>query len=193
MEKLKFKNLFVIGMMIAGLLATTPSFAANEEGSIKGNRFLNRKEYRDMKVSMSRIEKDRERIAFHKAEFKKNKEADLVIESHMSKKEIRKAKADLKRDKKYLRIDKQDLQADQSTAIHQANLERKAAKKELCAAKKELRKDVRQGNTTDLKGDVALIETLELKKELKAKQAEALKDEVYAFYIYLDDEIDEVV
>ena len=183
----------MIGMIVTGLLATTPSFAANEEGSIKGNRFLNRKEYRDMKASMSRIEKDRERIAFHKAEFKRNKEAGLKIESHMSKKELRKAKADLRRDKKYLRIDKCDLHADQSVAIREANLETKAAKKELCAAKKELRKDARQGNTADLKGDVALVETLELKKELKAKQAEALKDEVYAFYIYLDDEIDEVV
>ncbi len=193
MEKLKLKNLFVIGMMVAGLLATTPSFAANEEGSIKGNRFLNRKEYRDMKASMSRIEKDQQRIAFYKAELKKNKEAGLAIESHMSKKELRKAKADLKRDKKYLRIDKCDLQADQATAIHQANLETKAVKKELREAKKELRKDNRQGNTADLRGDVALIETLELKKELKAKQAEALKDDVYAFYMYLDEEIDEVV
>ncbi len=193
MEKLKLKNLFVIGMMIAGLLATTPSFAANEEGSIKGNRFLNRKEYRDMKATMSRIERDKERIAFHKTAFKNNKEAGLVIESHMSKKELRKAKADLKRDKKYLRIDKCDLQADQYTAIHQANMETKAVKKELREAKRELRKDNRQGNTADLRGDVALIETLELKKELKAKQAEALKDDVYAFSMYLDDEIDEVV
>lgn len=193
MEKMKLKNLFAIGMMVTGLLAATPSFAGNTEGSIEGNRYLNRKEYKDMKASMSRIEKDRERIAFHKAEFKKNKEAGLVIESHMSKKEIRKAQADLKRDKKYLRIDKCDLQADQSTAVHQANLERKAAKKELRTAKKELRKDVRQGNTADLKSDATLVETLTLKKELKAKQAEALKDDVYAFFIYLDDEINEVV
>jgi len=183
----------MIGTMVAGLLATTPSFAANEEGSIKGNRFLHRKEYRDMKASMSRIEKDRERIAFHKEAFKNNKEAGLVIESHMSKKEIRKAQADLKRDKKYLRIDRRDLQSDQCVAIKQAKLEEKAAKKELCAAKKELRKDNRQGNTADLKGDVALIETLELKKELKAQQSEALKDDVYAFFVYLDEEIDEVV
>lgn len=146
-----------------------------------------------MKATMSRIERDRERIAFHKAEFKKNKEAGLVIESHMSKKELRKAQADLKRDKKYLRIDKCDLQADQSTAIHQANSERKAVKKELRLAKKELRKDVRQGNTADLKADAALVETLTLKKELKTRQAEALKDDVYAFFIYLDDEISEVV
>ncbi|MGV3613549.1 MAG: hypothetical protein ACO1N0_21495 [Fluviicola sp.] len=193
MEKLRLKNLFAIGMIAAGLMATTPSFAGNEEGSIKGNRFLNRKEYRDMKASMSRIENDRERIAFHKTAFKSNKEAGLVIESHMSKKEIRKAKADLKRDKKYLRIDRRDLHADQNTAIKQANLERKQTKKELCAAKKELRKDKRQGNTADLKGDVALVEKLTLKKELKTKQAEVLKDEVYAFFIYLDDEIDNVV
>ncbi len=194
MERMKIKNLFAIGTMVTGLLlAATPSFAGNTEGSIEGNRFLNRKEYKDMKASMSRIERDRERIAFHKAAFKTNKEAGLVIESHMSKKELRKAKADLRRDKKYLRIDKCDLQADQSTAIHQANLETKATKKELCAAKKELRKDTRQGNTADLRGDVALIENLELKKELKAKQAEALKDDVYAFFIYLDEEIDEVV
>lgn len=193
MEKLRLKNLFAIGTIVTGLLATTPSFAGNEEGSIKGNRFLNRKEYRDMKASMSRIENDRDRIAFHKTAFKNNKEAGLKIESHMSKKEIRKAKADLRRDKKYLRIDKCDLHADQSVAIREANLETKAAKKELCAAKKELRKDKRQGNTADLKGDVALVEKLTLKKELKEKQAEALKDEVYAFFIYLDDEIDEVV
>lgn len=193
MEKMKLKNLFAIGTMVAGLLAATPSFAGNTEGSIEGNRYLNRKEYKDMKASMSRIEKDRERIAFHKAEFKKNKEAGLVIESHMSKKEIRKAQADLKRDKKYLRIDKCDLQADQATAVQQANLERKAAKKELRLAKKELRKDIRQENTADLKTDAALVETLTLKKELKAKRAEALKDDVYAFFIYLDDEIDEVV
>ncbi|WP_341907239.1 MULTISPECIES: hypothetical protein [Fluviicola] len=193
MEKMKLKNLFAIGTMVTGLLAATPSFAGNTEGSIEGNRYQNRKEYKDMKASMSRIEKDRERIAFHKAEFKKNKEAGLVIESHMSKKELRKAQADLKRDKKYLRIDKCDLQADQATAVHQANLERKAAKKELRLAKKELRKDVRQENTADLKTDAALVETLTLKKELKSKQAEALKDDVYAFFIYLDEEIDEVV
>lgn len=183
----------MIGMITAGLVATTPSFAANEEGSIKGNRFLHRKEYRDMKASMSRIEKDRERIAFHKAEYKKNKEAGLTIESHMSKKELRKARADLKRDKKYLRIDKRDLQADQYAAIRQANSETRAVRKELCAAKKELRKDTRQGNVADLKEDVALIETLTLKKELKKKEAEILKDDVYAFFIYLDDEMDEVV
>lgn len=193
MEKMKLKNLFMIGTMVAGLLATTPSFAADDKGSIEGNRYLNRKEYKDMKATMSRIERDRERIAFHKAEFKKNKEAGLAIESHMSKKELRKAQADLKRDKKYLRIDKCDLQADQATAIHQANLERKAVKKELRLAKKELRKDIRQGNTADLKSDVALVETLTLKEEVKEKQAEALKDEVYAFFIYLDDEISEVV
>lgn len=193
MEKMNLKNLFVIGMMVTGLLATTPSFAAHEEGSIKGNRFLNRKEYKEMKASLSRIEKDQQRIAFYKAELKKNKEADLAVAAHMSKKELRKAKADLKRDKKYLRIDKCDLQADQYTAIHQANVETKAVKKELREAKRELRKDVRQGNTTDLKGDVALIENLELKKELKAKQAEALKDDTYAFSMYLEEEIDEVV
>jgi hypothetical protein len=193
MEKIRMKNLFAIGTIVAGMMAATPSFAGNTEGSIEGNRFLQRKEYRDMKASMSRIEKDRERIAFHKAEFKKNKEAGLAIESHMSKKELRKAKADLRRDKKYLRIDKCDLQADQSVAIRQANLETKAVKKELCAAKKELRKDNRQGNTADLKEDVALIETLTLKKELKEQQAEALKDDVYAFFVYLDEEIDEVV
>ncbi|WP_300357096.1 hypothetical protein [Fluviicola sp.] len=193
MEKMKLKNLFMIGMMVAGLLATTPSFAANEKGSIEGNRYLNRKEYKDMKATMSRIEKDRERIAFHKSEFKKNKEAGLKIESHMSKKELRKAKADLKRDKKYLRIDKCDLHADQSVAIHEANSERNAVKKELRLAKKELRKDIRQENTADLKADVALVETLTLKEQQKKQQAEALKDEVYAFFIYLDDEIDEVV
>lgn len=193
MERTNLKNLFIIGTMVAGLLAITPSFAGNTEGSIEGNRFLNRKEYRDMKASMSRIEKDQERIAFHKSEFKRNKEAGLLIESHMSKKELRKAKADLRRDKKYLRIDKCDLQADQYVAIRQANLETKAVKKELCAAKKELRKDNRQGNTADLKEDVALIETLTLKKELKEQKAEALKDDVYAFFLYLDEEIDEVV
>lgn len=193
MEKMKIKNLFAIGMMVTGLLVATPSFAGNTEGSIEGNRFLNRKEYKDMKASMSRIEKDRERIAFHKAAFKKNKEAGLVIESHKSKKEIRKAKADLKRDKKYLRIDKCDLQADQSAAVRQANLERKATKKELRLAKKELHKDIRQGNTADLKEDAALVETLTLKAELKGKQAEVLKNEVYAFFIYLDEEISEVV
>ena len=193
MEKMKLRNLFMIGMMVAGMLVAAPSFAANEEGSIKGNRFLNRKEYKDMKATMSRIENDRERIAFHKEAFKNNKEAGLKIESHMSKKELRKAKADLKRDKKYLRIDKRDLEADQSVAIHQANLERKAAKKELCAAKRELKRDTRKGNTAELAGDRALVEKLELKKAQKEKHAEVLKDEVYAFFVYLDDEISEVV
>lgn len=193
MEKMKLKNLFLIGMITTGLMAATPSFAGNTEGSIEGNRFLHRKEYKDMKATMSRIEKDRERIAFHKAEFKKNKEADLVIESHMSKKELRKAKADLKRDKKYLRIDKRDLQSDQNEAIRQSNEDRREVKKELRSAKKELRKDTRQGNTADLKKDVAQIEYLTLKKELKTKQSEALKDDVYAFFIYLDDEISDVV
>lgn len=190
---MKLRNLFAIGTMVAGLLASTPSFAGNTEGSIEGNRFLHRKEYKDMKATMSRIEKDRERIAFHKAEYKKNKEAGLVIESHMSKKELRKAKADLKRDKRYLRIDKCDLQADQAVAVRQSNSDRRETKKELRAAKKELRKDTRQGNTADLKADKARVEYLTLKKELKEKQSEALKDEVYAFFIYLDDEISEVV
>jgi hypothetical protein len=193
MEKMKIRNLFAIGTIVMGMIATTPSFAGNTEGSIDGNRYLNRKEYKDMKATMTRIERDQERIAFHKAEFKKNREAGLVIESHMSKKEIRKAQADLKRDKKYLRIDKCDLQADQATAVHQANVERNAVAKELRVAKKELRKDVRQGNTTELKADAALVETLTLKKELKTQQSEALKDDVYAFFIYLDDEINEVV
>lgn len=193
MEKMKLRNLFMIGMMVAGMLVTAPSFAANEEGSIKGNRFLNRKEYKDMKATMSRIENDRERIAFHKEAFRNNKEAGLKIETHMSKKEVRKAKADLKRDKKYLRIDKRDLEADQSVAIHQANMERKAAKKELCAAKKELKRDTRKGNTAELAGDRALVDKLELKVAQKEKRAEALKDEVYAFFVYLDDEISEVV
>ena len=71
---MNLKNLFMIGMMIAGLLATTPSFAKDEKGSIEGNRYLNRKEYKDMKATMSRIERDQERIAFHKAEFKRNKQ-----------------------------------------------------------------------------------------------------------------------
>lgn len=190
---MKLRNLFAIGTMVAGLLASTPSFAGNTEGSIEGNRFLHRKEYKDMKATMSRIEKDRDRIAFHKAEYKKNKEAGLVIESHMSKKEIRKAKADLKRDKKYLRIDKCDLQSDQAVAVRQSNSDRRAAKKELQVAEKELRKDTRQGNTADLKADQALVQKLTLKKELKEKQSEALKDDVYAFFIYLDDEISEVV
>nr|WP_294857863.1 hypothetical protein [uncultured Fluviicola sp.] len=193
MEKMKLRNLFAIGTMVTGLLAATPSFAGNTEGSIEGNRYLHRKEYKAMKATMSRIEKDQERITFYKAEFKKDKEAGLEVQSYMDKKEIRKAQADLKRDKKYLRIDKCDLQADQAMAIHQANVERKTVKKELRSAKKELRKDIRQENTADLKTDVALVETLTLKKELKAKQAEALKDDVYAFFIYLDDEIDEVV
>lgn len=193
MEKMKLKNLFLIGTIAAGLMAATPSFAGNTEGSIEGNRFLHRREYKDMKATMSRIEKDRERITFHKAEFKKNKDAKLVIESHMSKKEIRKAKADLKRDKKYLRIDKRDLQSDQNVAIQQSNKERREANKELRSAKKELRKDTRNGNTANLKKDAARVEYLALKKELKAKQSEALKDDVYAFFIYLDDEISDVV
>lgn len=193
MEKIRIRNLLMIGTIVAGLMAVTPSFAGNTEGSIEGNRFLNRKEYKDMKATMWRIEKDRERIAFHKEAFKKNREAGLEIKSHTSKKELCKAKADLKRDKKYLRIDKRDLQADQYTAIRESNAERKQVKKELCQAKRELRKDTRQGNTADLKADRARVEKLELKKELKDKQTEVLKDEVYAFFIYLDDEISEVV
>lgn len=191
--KTKMNSLFLVGMITASILANDVALAGEGDKKIENHRLSNRKEYKDMKRSMNNIEKDRERIVFHKAEFKKNKEAGLVIESHMSKKEIRKAKADLRRDKKYLRIDKRDLAADQWTAIKTQDQEKRQAKKELRVAKREVRKDLRKGDALEFKYDSARVQELYDKKELEKQQSVALKEDVYEFFVLLDEEIEEVV
>ena|SRR6218665_1184610 len=191
--KANLRNLFLVGMISASTIATQLAFAGDGDKKIEEHRLANRKEYKDMKRSMSNITKDRERIVFHKAEFKKNKEAGLVIESHMSKKEIRKAKADLRRDKKYLRIDKRDLAADQWTAIKAQDQEKRAAKKELRVAKREVRKDLRKGDALEFQYDSAKLQALYQKRDLEKEQSVALKEDVYEFFVLLDEEIEEVV
>jgi len=191
--KATFKSLFLVGMISAGTIATQFAFAGDGDKKIEEHRLANRKEYKDMKRSMSNIQKDRERIVFHKSELKKNKEAGLKIESHMSKKEIRKAKADLRRDKKYLRIDKRDLAADQWVAIKAQDREKCQAKKDLRVAKREVRRDLRKGDAVEFAYDSARVQELYAKRDLEKQQSVALKEDVYEFFVLLDDEIDEVV
>lgn len=199
MKKMNLKNLFLVGMITASCVGTQ-TYAREKDketpkntNAIENNRLANRKEYKDMKATISRIEKDRERIVFHKEELKKNKEADLKIESHMCKKEIRKAKADLKRDKKYLRIDQADLASDQWVAIQQANKEKRTAKKELRHAKCAVRKDLRKGDAAALKTDAARVQALYQIKEREKEENLALKEEVFEFFALLDEKIAEVV
>lgn len=194
MEKLKVKNWLLVGMITAGMFSTTVTFAKDKEvTSLKGNQLANRKEYRDMKATLSRIENDKARIDFKKKAYKNYKHSDMVIESHMSLKEKRKAKADLKRDKKFLRIDKRDLKNDQKYALAEQRKTQRETKKELCKAKCELRKDLRKGNTAELEGDAKHIALLTAQQEAKEKEHLALKEDVDDFFSYLDNEIDEVV
>jgi hypothetical protein len=194
--KTKVNSLFLVGMITASILAAPVAIAAGDEGdtkTIENHRLSNRKEYKDMKRSMHNIELDRERIVFHKAELKKNREADKVIESHMSKKEIQKAKADLRRDKKYLRIDRRDLAKDQWVAIRTQDQEKKVAKKEVRKAKCEVRKDLRKGDTAEFKADSAKLQALYEKRDAEKQQSVALKEDVYEFFVLLDEEIEDVV
>ncbi len=194
--KTKVNSLFLVGMITASILATPVAIAAGDEGdtkTIENHRLSNRKEYKDMKRSMHNIELDRERIVFHKAELKKNREADKVIESHMSKKEILKAKADLRRDKKYLRIDRRDLAKDQWVAIKEQDQEKKIAKKEVRKAKCEVRKDLRKGDAAEFKADSAKLQALYEKRDAEKEQSVALKEDVYEFFVLLDEEIEDVV
>lgn len=194
--KTKVNSLFLVGMITASILAAPVAIAAGDEGdtkTIENHRLSNRKEYKDMKRSMHNIELDRERIVFHKAELKKNREADKVIESHMSKKEILKAKADLRRDKKYLRIDRRDLAKDQWVAIKEQDQEKKIAKKEVRKAKCEVRKDLRKGDAAEFKADSAKLQALYEKRDAEKEQSVALKEDVYEFFVLLDEEIEDVV
>jgi len=191
--KANLKNLFLVGMIGASTIATQFAFAGEGDKQIDAHRLANRKEYKDMKRSMSNIQNDRERIVFHKAEFKKNKKAGLTIEKHMSKKELRKARADLRRDKRYLRIDHRDLAADQWTAIKAQDREKCEAKKELRVAKREVRRDLRKGDEIEFAYDSAKLQALYAKRDLEQQQSVALKEDVYEFFVLLDEEIEEVV
>lgn len=190
----KINSLFLVGTITASILSTQFAFAGGEEkAAIESNRLANRKEYKDMKRSLNNIQKDKERIVYYKAEWKENRKADKEIETHMSKKEYRKAKADLRRDKKYLRIDKRDLAADQWTAIKAQDHEKKAVKKELRHAKCKVRKDLRKEDAAAFKTDSARVETLYAQLQTEKNQSVALKEDVYEFFTLLDEEIDEVV
>ena len=190
----KINSLFLVGTITASILSTQFAFAGGEEkAAIENNRLANRKEYKDMKRSLNNIQKDKERIVYYKAELKENRKADKVIETHMSKKEIRKAKADLRRDKKYLRIDKRDLAADQWTAIKAQEQEKKAVKKELRHAKCSVRKDLRKEDAAAFKKDSARVETLYAQLQTEKNQSVALKEDVYEFFTLLDEEIEDVV
>lgn len=194
--KTKVNSLFLVGMITTSIFATQFAIAGEDEGNTKtleNHRLSNRKEYKDMKRSMHNIELDKERIVYHKAELKANREADKVIETHMSKKELRKAKADLRRDKKYLRIDRRDLASDQWVAIKAQDQEKKLAKKEVRKAKCEVRKDLRTGDTAEFKADSAKLQALYEKRDAEKQESVALKEDVYEFFVLLDEEIEDVV
>lgn len=197
MKNLKARNLLLVGLISTGLFGfESTSFAFGKKDkepvSIDGNRLENRKEYKDMKHTLSHIENDKIRIDFYKSELKANRKADLIIPAHMSKKELRKAKADLKRDKKYLRIDRRDLKSDQNVAICDAKKQERAAKKDLRQAKFELRKDLFLGHTDELKSDAEAIQSLEAKVAKQENETALIKADVDEFFAYLDDEIDHI-
>lgn len=194
MEKRKMRNLLLVGMIALGTVGASSVFAGDKESpSIEGNRLANRKEYKDIKNTLSRIEDDQARIAYHKEQLKINKENDQAIQAHMSKKEIRKAKADLRRDKKYLRIDKHDLKSDQALAIDDQKKEERELKKDLRHAKRELRKDTRQENVADLEADIENVALIIWKLEQEDKETAALEEDVDEFFAYLETEIEDVV
>ncbi|MCT4560743.1 MAG: hypothetical protein N4A41_05125 [Crocinitomicaceae bacterium] len=199
MEKLKLRNWMLVGMISFGMVGSgfsmdLPFFKKEKEvESLKGNRLQNRKEYKDMQVTMTRIQKDKERIAYHKKQLKLNKEANKTIPAHMSKKEVRKAKADLRRDKKYLRIDRRDLKADQKVAIRQAKKQERECAQGLREAKRQLRKDLRQNNTEKLQADAYKVDYYLWKKEQMGQSTASLETDVDEFFAFLDEEIDEVV
>ena len=194
MKKSKMRNWLLVGMMAIGTVGVSSVFANDKETpSIEGNRLANRKEYKDIKNTLIRIEDDQKRIAYHREQLKLNKKGDLVIQAHMSKKEVRKAKADLRRDKKHLRIDKRDLKSDQAVAIHDQKKTERELKKELRVAKRELRKDTRQENVEDLEADIEKVALIIWKLEKQDKETAALEEDVNEFFAYLETEIDQVV
>lgn len=197
MKNLKARNLLLVGLISTGLFGfESTSFAFGKKDkepiSIDGNRLENRKEYKDMKHTLSHIENDKIRIDFYKAELKANRKADLVIPTHMSKKELRKAKADLRHDKKYLRIDKRDLKSDQNVAICDAKQDERAAKKDLRQAKRELRSDLFFGRTDELTADAELVQALEAKVLKQENETALIKEDADEFFAYLENEIDTV-
>src|SRR5690606_684611 len=144
----------------------------------------NRKEYKDMKHTLSNIENDKIRIEFYKAELKANRKADLAIPTHMSKKELRKAKADLRRDKKYLKIDRKDLKSDQNVAICDAKKAERSTKQDLRQAKRELRRDLMFNRTEELTADVQAVQRLESKLEQQENQTAWIKEDADEFFAY---------
>lgn len=198
MKNLKARNLLLIGLISTGLFGfESTSFAFGKKdkapASIDGNRLENRKEYKDMKSTLAHIENDQTRIEFYKAELKANRKADLAIETHMSKKELKKAKADLKRDKKYLKIDRRDLKSDQQVAICDAKKSERATKKDLRQAKRELRRDLLFNRSDELTADAEAIQNLESKLEKQENHTAWIKEDVDEFFAYLDEEIDETL
>lgn len=194
---MKKKSLLLIALISTGVIGFETSAIAKEKEktptSLEGNRLKNRKEYKDMKNLLVKITQDKESIAFHKAELKENRKTGKKIPAHISKKELRKAKADLKRDKKHLRINKQDLRSDQIVAYYEAKKSEFSTKKELRQAKRELKKDIRQNNTAEIDGDLKRIEALKAQAAKEGEFAEVVKDDAFEFFAYLDDEIDQVV
>lgn len=195
MKNLKARNLLLVGLISTGLFGfESTSFAFGKKDkepvSIDGNRLENRKEYKDIKNTLSHIENDKIRIDFYKSELKANRKADFVIPTHMSKKELRKAKADLRRDKKYLRIDRHDLISDQHVAVCDAKKQEREAKKDLRQAKYELRKDLFLGHTDELKSDAEAVQTLEAKVLKQENKTAWIKEDADEFFAYLNHEID---
>jgi hypothetical protein len=193
MNKLNWKNLLVIGIIATSITGTTQALAADTHGSIEENRFYTRKEYKDMKKSMYHITNDKKRIETLKSKLKADKKNSDATRIHATRKELRKAKADLKRNKTYLKIDKRDWMVDQWAAIHQANVEKRQVKKDLRQAKRTLRKDIRNDNDAAIARDLKRVEELTAKKNEEIADSEALKNDVYEFFVFLDNEIDQVV
>ena len=190
----KTKELLLGALLMTGIACSPAAFAGEKEKpSLEGNQLKNRTEYKSMLKTMERIEKDQARIEFYKAELKANKEAGKVIPAHMSKKELKKAKADLKRDKKHLKIDKRDLKKDQRYAIFKAENRAFYAKCDLRAAKRKLRRDLRKGNIDQLDADLAEVKRLEKEVNKKEEIASNLEEDVDEFFAYLEDEIDETL
>ena len=187
------KNIAIVALMTSGIFGTTVFAGDDKEPNLEDNQLKNRVEYKSMKASMSRIDKDQARIDFYKNELKLNRKADRKIEVHMSKKELHKAKADLKRDKAYLRIDKRDLRKDQRLALWEARQAECQARVDLRQAKRELRKDSRKGNLEDQASNLETVKTLTKTLEVKKVKKANLKSDVNDFFDHLDEEIDETL
>lgn len=193
MKRQKIMSIALTALMTTGLMGVQATFAGEGEPKLKGNHLQNRVEYKDMKATMSRIDQDQARIEKYKAELKANREADDRIAIHMSKKNLKKAKADLKGDKKHLRIDRRDLKKDQQVAIISAHIQAYETWQELKEAKRKLRKDLRQDNASELAADIQRIETLTKQLEKEDQKTIALEQDVEEFFAYLDEEIDETL